>query len=136
MSEQTSNTQTEQVTVLNSDPTTTTPAAQPAALTTAQPVTLTALQVEFTMAEQLLSLKYQHLQIIPGSLTQDATHPVYGNKRRVRVKCPHCPTVVERATSDLHTFKACPTCLKGVRKTAKAQKKLAELQALANAQSN
>jgi hypothetical protein len=86
------------------------------------------LVAELQMAEKLIALKYPHLAIVEGSMVQEAAHPVYKNKRRVTVKC-ECGELVERATSDLHTFIGCEACKKSVRKMNKAAKKLAEIEA-------
>lgn len=91
---------------------------------------LAAHQAEMKAAEQLLQTKYSHLNIKPGSLIQEADHPVYGNKRRVIVTCA-CGCEVERATSDLHTFIGCAECKKVIQKAAKAKKKLFEAEAIA-----
>lgn len=86
--------------------------------------------------ETVYQTKYKHLVIVPGSLVQDVTgaHPTYKNKVRVKVVCnaqlgdgPRCTEVVERATSDLHTFLGCETCKKVIRKLNKATKALAEI---------
>lgn len=108
----------------------------PAALTAPTKPTVTMADVvkaELAMAEKLVRLKYPHLKIIEGSMIQEPNHPVYGNKRRVQVACPICGAHVERATSDLHTFKACAACIKGVRKANKDAKKVEALEALAAA---
>lgn len=101
---------------------------------------LAAMKAQMELAEQLIQAKYPHLTIVKGSLVQDVNHEYFGNKRRVKVLCPICGAEVERATSDLHTFKACPKCIKDVRKAEKSVKKLglaaqvAELQAKLKAQ--
>lgn len=89
---------------------------------------------EFELAERLVRLKYPNLNIVEGSLVQELAHPVYSNKRRVTVVCS-CGTNVERATSDLHTFKGCAGCKKASSKVEKMEKKIALLEALATAQS-
>lgn len=91
---------------------------------------MNALKAELEMAEKLVRLKYPALDILPGSLTQELNHHVYGNKRRVKLRCA-CGVEVERATSDLFTFKGCPECLKSVRKANKASKKLSLAEAIA-----
>lgn len=91
---------------------------------------LTAIQVEFQLAERLTKAKYSHLNIVPDSLRQELAHPIFGNKRYVQVIC-QCGCVVDRATSDLHTFKGCQTCKKAASKAEKTGKKLAILEALA-----
>jgi hypothetical protein len=86
------------------------------------------LTAELQMAEKLVALKYPHLTIVEGSMVQEKDHPTYKNKRRVTVRC-ECGVLVERATSDLHTFIGCEACKKSVRKLNKAAKKLAEIEA-------
>ena len=89
----------------------------------------TTAQVIMEAGEKVLRAKYSRLNIIPGSLIQEPNHPVYGNKRRVKVVCGcnGCTEVVERATSDLHTFIGCEVCKKEVRKANKALKKAKEI---------
>ncbi len=111
-------------------------ATQAIATAAAPAATVTMVDVhkaELAMAEKLVRLKYPHLKIVEGSMIQEPAHPVYGNKRRVQVACPVCGALVERATSDLHTFKACANCMKGVRKANKDAKKVQILEALAAA---
>ena len=66
--------------------------------------------------------RYSHLDILEGSLIQDENHDYFKNKVRVKLRCG-CGRIVERATSDLHTFKGCEACLKGIRKATKGLKK-------------
>ncbi len=81
------------------------------------------VSVEYEAAENLLRAKYPHLQIVPGSLRQDANHPKFSNKRRVLVICPVSGALCERATSDLHTFQGSPEVMKRIRKANKAKKR-------------
>jgi len=90
------------------------------------------VKAELAMAERLVRLKYPNLNIVEGSMTQELAHPVYGNKRRVQVTCT-CGCVVERATSDLHTFLGCEACKKTIRKANALAKKVAVAEALARA---
>jgi len=128
MNEINTNTAVENTNTETSIETNTPPTPAPKTITMADVV-----RAELAMAERLVRLKYPHLSIVEGSMTQELAHPVYGNKRRVQVLCPICGTPVERATSDLHTFKACANCLKGVRKANKDAKKVEALEALAAA---
>lgn len=90
------------------------------------------VKAEMELAEKLTKLKYPNLNIKPGSMVQEASHPTYGNKRRVTVVCA-CGVEVERATSDLHTFLGCEVCKKLIRKTNAMAKKIAIAEALAKA---
>lgn len=89
-----------------------------------------SLKVAMDLAERLIKAQHPHLTVVDGSLVQDVAHEYFGNKRRVKVVC-QCGAHVERATSDLHTFKGCPVCLKAVRKAEKSAKKLGMAQQLA-----
>ena len=125
------NTNTETSINTETNTTTQTPTPAPAAKPT---VTMAdVVKAELAMAEKLVRLKYPQLKIVEGSMIQEPNHPIYGNKRRVQVACPICGAHVERATSDLHTFKACAACIKGVRKANKDAKKVEALEALAAA---
>lgn len=82
--------------------------------------------------------KYQHLDFIPGSFAQDTTrqgHEKFANKIRMKIRCgcqldgesEPCQEIVERATSDFHTFMGCADHTKIVKKLRKAEKDLAAL---------
>lgn len=91
-----------------------------------------------TMMEQMMKMKekevtsnprYSHLLVVPGSFRQPIDHST-GKPGKVicTLICGHegCEERVERATSDLFTFKGCPTCKKAVSKIEKAQRVLAK----------
>lgn len=82
--------------------------------------------------------KYQHLDFIPGSFAQDTTragHPYFANKIRMRIRCNcqlegetgKCTEIVERASSDFHTFMGCTRHTAAMKKIRKAEKAVANL---------
>lgn len=106
--------------------------ATPAQVVAAYPNTVYGATM--AAAEQKYRAKYPHLCFKLGSFKQNpesAPHHLYKNKVRGEIMCPSSVNTfnliwVERATSDIHTFKGCPAHKKAVSKVEKAQRIIAK----------